>query len=241
MAKKIKNFFNFYTKNDKHFKCLVLQYIRIKKVEVIEVFENIKKENSQYSKDSVKQILTNLFSVQNIVIYIISFMISMVGFRNQSLVLSISPFAISFLAAMLSSRMPIGIGYILTLLGTFISFGTNSLLTYFLTTLVFFVFILIKRPKEQEEVNEQIKIGPHLFLAVLLVQIMPMFFNNFYVYDLLTSIMLAIASYIFYKIFTNAIPMLKEVGEQKAFSIEEVIGTSLLLAITFCAFKDLSV
>ena len=96
-----------------------------------ELFENIKKENSQYSKDSVKQILTNLFSVQNIVIYIISFMISMVGFRNQSLVLSISPFAISFLAAMLSSRMPIGIGYILTLLGTFISFGTNSLLTYF--------------------------------------------------------------------------------------------------------------
>lgn len=60
------------------------------------MFENIKKENSQYSKDSVKQILTNLFSVQNIVIYIISFMISMVGFRNQSLVLSISPFAISF-------------------------------------------------------------------------------------------------------------------------------------------------
>ena len=65
------------------------------------MFENIKKENSQYSKDSVKQILTNLFSVQNIVIYIISFMISMVGFRNQSLVLSISPFAISFLVCQL--------------------------------------------------------------------------------------------------------------------------------------------
>ena len=39
-----------------------------------------------------------------------------------------------------------------------------------------------------------------LFLAVLIVQIVPMFFTNFYVYDLLMSIMLAIASFVFYKI-----------------------------------------
>lgn len=70
---------------------------------------------------------------------------------------------------------------------------------------------------------------------------MPMFFNNFYVYDLLTSIMLAIASYVFYKIFTNSISMLQDIGTQRAFSIEEVMGTSLLLAIAFCAFGNLSV
>lgn len=206
------------------------------------MFNNIKENNIQNNnKESVKQILTNLFSVQNIVIYIVSFMISMVGFNSQNLMLTISPFAISFLAAMLSSRMPIGISYILTLLGTFISFGTNSLLTYFLTTLVFFVLVLIKRPSEQDDVNEQVKMGPHLFLAVLLVQVVPMFFTNFYVYDLLTSIMLSISSYVFYKIFTNSIPMLKQIGVKKAFSIEEVIGTSLMLAITFCAFKGLKI
>lgn len=197
--------------------------------------------NNKNNEGTAKQILANLFSIQNIIIYIISFMISMVGFSSQSLMLSISPFAISFLASMLSNRKPIGFIYLLTLVGTFISFGTNSTLIYFLTTLVFFVLVLIKRPKEQEDVNEQKKLGVHLFLAVLLVQIVPMFFNNFYVYDLLTSIMLAIASYVFYKIFTNSISMLQDIGTQKAFSIEEVIGTSLLLAIAFCAFGNLSV
>ncbi len=193
------------------------------------------------NNETAKQILKNLFNVQNIVIYIISIMISMVGFRSQSLILSISPFAISFLAAMLSNRMPIGFVYILTLVGTFVAFGSNSLLTYFLTTLVFFVLLLIKKPKEQEELNEQKKVGIHLLFAVLMVQIVPMFFTNFYVYDLLTSIMLAISSYVFYKIFTNSITMLQEIGTKKAFSIEEVIGTSLLLAITFCALGDLKI
>ena len=197
--------------------------------------------NNKNNEGTAKQILANLFSIQNIIIYIISFMISMVGFSSQSLMLSISPFAISFLASMLSNRKPIGFIYLLTLVGTFISFGTNSTLIYFLTTLVFFVLVLIKRPKEQENVNEQKKLGAHLFLAVLLVQIVPMFFNNFYVYDLLTSIMLAIASYVFYKIFTNSISMLQDIGTQRAFSIEEVMGTSLLLAIAFCAFSNLSV
>ena len=197
--------------------------------------------NNKNNEGTAKQILANLFSIQNIIIYIISFMISMVGFSSQSLMLSISPFAISFLASMLSNCMPIGFIYLLTLVGTFISFGTNSTLTYFLTTLVFFVLVLIKRPKEQENVNEQKKLGGHLLLAVLLVQIVPMFFTDFYVYDLLTSIMLAIASYVFYKIFANSISMLQDIGTQKAFSIEEVMGTSLLLAIAFCAFGDLSV
>ena len=213
------------------------------------MFQNIQKDiQEEYQDDrtnqarrSIKEILKGLFSLQSIALYIIAIMISMVGFRTESFILSISPFAISFLAAMLSNRMPIGIVYILTLVGTFISFGANSLLIYFLTTLVFFIFVLMKRPTEQEEVNEQKKVGIHLFLAVLLVQVVPMFFRNFYVYDLLTSIMLAISSYIFYKIFTNSILMIKEFGNKKVFSIEEVMGTSLLLSISICALTDVSI
>ena len=213
------------------------------------MFQNIQKDiQEEYQDDrpnqarrSIKEILKGLFSLQSIALYIIAIMISMVGFRAESFILSISPFAISFLAAMLSNRMPIGIVYILTLVGTFISFGANSLLIYFLTTLVFFIFVLMKRPTEQEEVNEQKKVGIHLFLAVLLVQVVPMFFRNFYVYDLLTSIMLAISSYIFYKIFTNSILMIKEFGNKKVFSIEEVMGTSLLLSISICALTDVSI
>lgn len=212
------------------------------------MFQNLQRdiqENNEEpikkSKRPVKEILKGLFSLQNIMLYVIAFMISMVGFRSQNFILSMSPFAISFLAAVLSNRRPIGIAYVLTLLGTFISFGSNNLLVYFLTSLVFFVLVLIKKPKQKEEVNEKSRVGVHLILAVLLVQIVPMFFRSFYLYDLLTSIMLAICSYIFYKIFSNSILMIYEFGKKQAFSIEEVMGTSMLLAISLCALGDFKI
>ena len=218
------------------------------------MFQNISKdfieENQQESNQhqhekkinkSVKETLKNLFSIQNIILYTISFLISMVGFSSDSLILSISPFAISFLAAMLSNYSPVGIVYIITLIGTWLKFGTSSVLTYFLTTLVFFALVLLKKPKEEEIVNEKRRLGFRLFISVLIVQIVPMFFTSFYIYDLLTSIMLSISSFIFYKIFANSIPIIKELGKKTVFSVEEVMGTSLLLAITICALEDFTI
>ncbi len=202
---------------------------------------NNEEQTIKQEKMPIKEILKGLFNLQNIILFIVAFALSMVGFQNENILLSISPFAISFLAAMLSNYKSIGVTYILTLIGSFISFGANSLLIYFLTTLVFFVFVLLKRPKEVENVNEKRRLGMHLFLAVLITQIVPMFFRSFYIYDLLTSIMLAISSYIFYKIFANSIFMLQEFGTKKAFSIEEVMGTSLLLAISICALGNFSI
>ncbi len=198
-------------------------------------------DNIKQKKWSIKQILKDLFSLQKICLFIVAFAISMVGFKSESIILSISPFAISFIAAMLSNYKSIGVTYILTLIGTFIAFGANSLLIYFLTSLVFFVFVLLKRPKEIESVNEKRRLGIHLFLAVFAVQVVPMFFRNFYIYDLLTSLMLAISAYVFYKIFANSIFMIEEFATKKAFSIEEVIGTSLLLAIAICALGDFTI
>lgn len=199
--------------------------------------QNYKKQN----RKPVRQVLKNLFSIQNIILYIISFLISMVGFSSEDLILSISPFAISFIAAMLSNYSPIGVVYILTLIGTWLKFGPSSTLTYFLTTLIFFALVLLHKPKEEDIVNEQRRLGFRVFLSVLLVQVIPMFFTNFYIYDLLTSIMLAIASVIFYKIFSNSIPIIKELGKKTVFSVEEVMGTSLLLSITVCAFGDFTI
>ena len=187
---------------------------------ILKDFTNQNNENEQEkikNKKSIKEILKNLFNIQNVILYTISFLISMVGFSSENLMLSISPFAISFLAAMLSNYSPVGIVYILTLLGTWLKFGTSSLFTYFITTLVFFALVLFKRPREEEIVNEQKRLGSRIFISVLAVQIIPMFFTSFYVYDLLTSIMLAISSFVFYKIFANSIPIIKEFGKKTVF------------------------
>lgn len=211
------------------------------------MFQNISskdmegQEVKQEQKDSVKEILHRLFAKQNIILYTISFLISMVGLSSENVIFSIVPFGLSFIAAALSNGQAVGIMYVLSLIGTFIKFGTNSFLTYFITSLVFFVLVLLIRPKLQDNVNEKKKIGMHLFFAVLLVQIVPVFFRTFIVYDALISIMLAITTYIFYKIFVSSILMIKEFDSKRAFTIEEVMGTSLLLAITISSFGKLSI
>ena len=213
------------------------------------MFQNISKESEQEfneeikvnKKEEVKEIFKKLLTKQNIILYIITFMVSMVNISSDNVMFSITPFGIAIIAAALSSNMPVGIMYAISLISTFIKFGPNSLLTYILTTLVFFVTILIKRPKIQDEVNEQKRLGMHLFISTLIVQVVPMFFRSFILYELLTGVMLSISTYIFYKIFSNSITVIREVGIKKVFSIEEVIGTSLLLTIAFMALGDTAV
>ena len=209
------------------------------------MFQNISKEDIDnqnqdikvHKKENMREVFKRLFAKQNIVLYIISFMISMVGLSSENVIFSIVPFGLSFIAAALSNGQAIGIMYVLSLLGTFLKFGLNSFLTYFITSLVFFALVLIVRPKLQDGVNEGRKIGGHLFFAVFLVQIVPVFFGSFMVYDALISVMLAVTTYIFYKIFVSSILMIKEFGQKRAFTIEEVMGTSLLLSITISAIR----
>ena len=51
----------------------------------------------------------------------------------------------------------------------------------------------------------------------------------------------AILTYIFYKIFANSITVIKEYGIKKAFTVEEVIGASLLVAIAFYSLHGLNI
>ena len=213
------------------------------------MFQNISKDlsdnqneyNQERIKVNTKDVLKKLFAKQNIILYIVTFLISMVGFNTNSYLFSFVPFGLAIIAGALSNNRPIGIMYILSLIGTFIKFGFNNLLIYFITSLVFFVSILLIRPRIEENVNEQKKIGGHLFFSVILIQIITMFFDTFYVFELLSSIMLGMTTYIFYKIFVNSINMIINFGTKRAFTIEEVMGTSLLLSIAITVFEDLNI
>lgn len=213
------------------------------------MFQNISKDlsdnqneyNQERIKVNTKDVLKKLFAKQNIILYIVTFLISMVGFNTNSYLFSFVPFGLAIIAGALSNNRPIGIMYVLSLIGTFIKFGFNNLLIYFITSLVFFVSILLIRPRIEENVNEQKKIGGHLFFSVILIQIITMFFDTFYVFELLSSIMLGMTTYIFYKIFVNSINMIINFGTKRAFTIEEVMGTSLLLSIAITVFGDLNI
>lgn len=200
--------------------------------------EEIKEDKSFYTGNKKKRIinLKGLFSVSDFVLYAISFMISMVSFNGE-----FAPFGLAIFAAVCSNRIPAGIVYIATCLGTLIGFGANGFLSYLLTTLLFVLMTLMFRPKCQEDRNEKQKLGLYILFSSFIVQAGKMFFTMFLLYDLLSSFVFAILTYIFYKIFANSITVIKEYGIKRAFAVEEVMGSSLLLSIAFYSISGLNI
>ena len=212
------------------------------------MFQNISKQDEEVfdedvelnKENRVKGILKENLSIQNCIIYILAFMVSLVG-GQDSMFTSIAPFGFAIIAASIGARIPALLVCLVTLIGTTIKFGGNGLLFYILTLLIFLAFVLIKRPKEEEERNEKIKVGIQMSLAVFIVQTVKMIFNGFLVYDLAYNIMLSLVTYILYKVFVNALVVFSEAGIKKVFSIEEVMGSALLLAIAVNCLGNLSI
>lgn len=197
-------------------------------------FEDIKVNKKQ----TIKELIKKSFTKQKIMLYIIAFMVSQVPFTINK---DLAPFGIALLAAMLSNCIPIGISFIIIGIGNFTSFGATSTLNYVLMSLILLFSILIKSPKYDEENNERRKLGMRLFISCLIVKIAGLIFKEFMIYDLLVAIMYSICVFIFYKIFVNAIPVINKLGYGKVYSIEEVMGTSLLLAIAVSCIGEFSV
>lgn len=212
------------------------------------MFQNIAKdfeENQNTYEDvelnkkmNIKQVLKKCLSKQLGIVYLVSFLLSFVSFGMNK---ELAPFGMAILMATLSNCIPIGIVSILVVTGTSIAFGGQATVRVLLTLLLVFVSILIKAPKYAEESNEKRKLGLRLFISCLVVQIAQILGKEIMVYDLLVCFIQSIATYIFYKIFANSIPAITSIGERKAYSIEEVMGASLLFAISVCAIGNINV
>ena len=73
-----------------------------------------------------------LLLVNNIVIYIIAFLISMMSIKG-----SITPFALAIFVACCNSNVPAGIVLLVTIVGNFIGFVFDYTLSYIINVLVF--------------------------------------------------------------------------------------------------------
>ena len=182
-------------------------------------------------------ILSNIFTKKNIIIYVVSLLVSLV-----SIGWDFSVFSISLLGACLSSSVPaLGI-VVISLIANGIKFGAGGALEYFLTTLVLVVSLFLFKPRYNEnERNEKIRIGKNIFLATIIIQIAKYAISGFTLYDILSGITASIIAMVFYKIFVNSIVVLQNFRQKKAFSIEELMGASLLLAISVGAFGDFNI
>lgn len=205
------------------------------------MFQNINVDTGYIDENEIKtkrikqKFIKENLSKQNIILYLISFMISTVQFGN-----GLAPFAIAIIAAMLSNNIPIIITYLLTCIGTFIGFGGSGLLIYILTSLILVAFSVFLTPKIDESTNQK-NLTPHLIVSCFIVQVLKIMMGPVLIYDVLLAVVYTIVTVIFYKIFLSSVLVIKESKIKKAFSIEEIIGTSLMVAIAVSAFKDITI
>lgn len=184
-----------------------------------------------------KEILKNLINIKNVMIYIISFMISTIGMGQ-----AVSPLSIAIVGASLAGGVP-AIGVVIAgLVGNIVGAGTVGALNYILIILMLLISICVKPPKENDQYkNEQIQIAGHIFTSIILVMIAKLILTKFTIGDMLLHITLAVFSVVFYKIFVNSLIVIQDITERRAFSIEEVIGASLLISIAVSALGEFSI
>ena len=205
------------------------------------MFQNINVDTGYIDENEIKtkrikqNFIKENLSKQNIILYLISFMVSTVQFGN-----GLAPFAIAIIAAMLSNNIPIITTYLLTCIGTFIGFGGSGLLIYILTSLILVAFSIFLTPKIDESTNQK-NLTPHLIVSCFIVQVLKIMMGPVLIYDVLLAVVYTIVTVIFYKIFLSSVLVIKESKIKKAFSIEEIIGTSLMVAIAVSAFKDITI
>lgn len=163
-----------------------------------EIDQEIENEEIKFNKKvNIKTFITNAFTKQKVILYIVAFMLSTIECGNN-----IAPFAIAIFAASCSNKIPTAIIYVMTLIGTFVGLGQAATLTYILTSLIFIVMILLIRKNkiEGDYENEKRRLGIYVFLSSFLVQVVNIFFMNFMIYDVLASLLSGISAFIFYKI-----------------------------------------
>ena len=205
------------------------------------MFQNITDEvcEEEKIKNNIKvnKILKELFTFQNIFIYILTFLMSILSIKQD-----IIPFGLAMVAACIGSTIPVFIVYIIALIGTFVGNGFSALSNFIAISIMYFVFVLISKQKiAVEERNEVFKTGGKLFWACFIVEIIKNFKGIFLVYDLCIGIISSSLIYVFYKIFVNGLIVIKDFGHKKAFTIEELIASTIIIAIASIAFNTFNI
>ncbi len=199
----------------------------------------VNEEGSNYNKGKFEifnNIIGQALTKQNLFLYLISFMMSMVSCGD-----GIAPFGMAIFAATCSNSIPVIFIYIVTMIGTALKFGSAGVLNYLLISLLFVAMILIFKPWYQEEYkNERRKLGRYVFLATLIIQTVEVLFNGFLIYTFLLGIATSITTYIFYKIFSESLIVIREWGIKEAFSIEEIMGAALMVSVALLAISNVT-
>ena len=129
------------------------------------MFQNIAEntmQNENFKRNmKILLILKELFKPQNVIAYVLTFLISMINIKGAYI-----PLGLAMVAAALGSTVPaIGI-YLCGMIGTGVALGADRLASFFWISIVYYILLALFKPKVcVDERNEVYKTGSRLFFA----------------------------------------------------------------------------
>lgn len=178
-----------------------------------------------------------IFKYQNVIIYFLTLLMSTLSIKGE-----IVPFGLAMVAACVGEAVPLIFVFAMAIIGTCIGSGITGVGNFIVTSVVYFILVLLFRAKiAVEDRNEEVKTGGKLFAACLIVPIVKSFFTIFLMYDVFMAVISASIIYVFYKIFVNGLSFIKNLNVKKAFTLEELIAGVLIIAIASIAFSDINI
>ena len=206
------------------------------------MFQNVadienQKENIEGKNDEIIYRLKEIFRYQNIIIYVLTFLLSTLSIKGE-----VVPFGLAMVAACVGESVPLIGVFISATIGTLIGNGLASTGNFLITIAVYFAFVLLFRGKVAvEERNEIVKTGGKLFAACFIISSIKSFIGVFLLYDVFMGAVSASLIYVFYKIFVNGLACIKDLNEKKAFTIEELIAGIIIISLASSVFNDLNI
>ncbi|MCR5185825.1 MAG: SpoIIE family protein phosphatase [Clostridia bacterium] len=177
------------------------------------------------------------FKYQNVIIYLITLIVSMISIRN-----GLYLFGLAMVAACVGEEIPVFGAYVCALIGTIIGGGFAEVQTFFIVSFFYFLLVLSLKKKEAvEERNEQLKTGGKLFAAGVIYSAILFFRHKYTSAQLFENVLSYALMYSIYKVFVNGIQCIKNFKIRKVYTTEEVVATGVLFAIALSIFSNINI
>ena len=206
------------------------------------MFQNIADAESynrekDYNSSNVIYRLKEIFKYQNIIIYFLTFLMSTLTVKGE-----FAPFGLAMMAACVGESVPIIGVFIVAMTGTFLGNGLASVGEFLLTSIIYFITVLLFKTKiAVEERNELVKTGGQLCFATFIVSMLKSITTSLTLYDVFIALIVASMTYVFYKIFVNGLTFIKDLNIKKAFTIEELIAGVIIVSLAAVALNEITI
>ena len=194
------------------------------------MFQNIADAGSERENNTSSNViyrLKEIFKYQNVIIYILTFLMSTLSVKGD-----FAPFGLAMMAACVGESVPLIGVFIAAIIGTFLGNGLAGLGNFITVSIIYFIIVLVFKTKIAiEDRNELVKTGGQLWFATFAVSILKSIMTVFTLYDVFMGLIISAMTYVFYKIFVNGLTFIKDLNIKKAFTIEELIAGVIISAI----------